>query len=223
MGEENLEPEFAKSLSHFKYRGSSGKVNLALDRAPSFSARPGVGPHLFGDIAIAPSVEYLSRAYDEAKYGQYSSKPYLNIVVPSMVDPTVAPPGKHIMSIFVQYAPYHLEGGPHTWPDHRDAFGETVIDTVAQYVPGLRESIIFKQVLTPWDMEKEFGLTEGNIFHGELNLEQLFFLRPTAKFARYRTPIPKLWMCSSGTHPGGGIMGAPGANAARDILKSGEI
>jgi phytoene dehydrogenase-like protein len=223
VGEENLEPEFAKSLSHFKYRGSSGKVNLALDRAPSFSARPGVGPHLFGDIAIAPSVEYLSRAYDEAKYGQYSSKPYLNIVVPSMVDPTVAPPGKHIMSIFVQYAPYHLEGGPHTWPDHRDAFGETVIDTVAQYVPGLRESIIFKQVLTPWDMEKEFGLTEGNIFHGELNLEQLFFLRPTAKFARYRTPIPKLWMCSSGTHPGGGIMGAPGANAARDILKSGEI
>ncbi len=223
VGQDHLDDEFTKEIKRFKMRGSSGKVNLALDRAPNFVSRPGLGPHLCGDIAIAPSVEYLERAYDDAKYGDFSRKPYLNVVLPSMVDPSVAPPGKHIMSIFVQYAPYNIKEGAARWPEKREAFGDAVIDTLEEYCPGLRDSILFKQVLTPWDLEQEFGLTEGNIFHGELSLEQLFFLRPSARWSRYRTPIDKLWLCGSGAHPGGGLMGAPGANAARDLLNSGEI
>ena len=187
----------------------------------SSDLRPGDGPHLRGDIAIAPSIDALELAYDEAKYGRWSSRPYLNIVIPSVVDPTIAPPGKHVMSIFVQYAPYQLEGGPESWPQHREAFGDTVIATLEEYCPGLSDSILHRQVLTPWDLEQEFGLTEGNIFHGELSLEQLFFLRPTAGWARYKTPVKNLWMCASGTHPSGGVMGSPGRNAARALLKAG--
>jgi phytoene dehydrogenase-like protein len=142
-------------------------------------------------------------------------------VIPSLTDPTVAPPGKHVMSIFVQYAPYQLKEGPEAWPSKREAFGDAVIDTLAEYSPTLKESILHRQVLTPWDLHHEFGLTEGNIFHGELSLEQLFFLRPVPLWTRYATPIRSLWMCASGTHPGGGIMGASGANAARQILKTG--
>ena len=221
VGKEHLDADFVTGIERFKYRGSSGKVNLALDRLPSFTSRPGDGPHLRGDIAIAPSIDALERAYDEAKYGRWSSRPYLNVVIPSVVDPSIAPPGKHVMSIFVQYAPYHLEGGPESWPQHREAFGDTVVETLEEYCPGLGDSILHRQVLTPWDLEQEFGLTEGNIFHGELSLEQLFFLRPTAGWARYRTPVKNLWMCASGTHPGGGVMGAPGRNAARALLEAG--
>lgn len=223
VGENNLPADFTTQIKRYKMRGSSGKVNLAVDRLPNFTSRPGDGPHLEGDIAICPSTEYLERAYDEAKYGEYSSRPYLNVVIPSMVDPTVAPPGKHVISCFVQYAPYHLKEGPEAWPSKREAFGDTVVDTLAEYCPGLKESILHRQVLTPWDLEHEFGLSEGNIFHGELSLEQLLFLRPVAGFARYKTPIKRLWMCSSGTHPGGGIMGAPGELAAKSLIKSGEI
>jgi phytoene dehydrogenase-like protein len=208
-------------MERYKYRGSSGKVNLALDRLPEFTSRPGDGPHLRGDIAIAPSIDALERAYDEAKYGKWSSRPYLNVVIPSVVDPSVAPPGKHVMSIFVQYAPYHLATGPESWTEHREAFGDTVIDTLEEYCPGLRSSILHRQVLTPLDLEREIGLTEGNIFHGELSPEQLFSLRPAAGWADYRTPVRDLWMCASGTHPGGGVMGAPGRNAARALLKAG--
>jgi phytoene dehydrogenase-like protein len=143
------------------------------------------------------------------------------VVIPSLVDPSVAPPGKHVMSIFVQYAPYHLKEGAQNWPSRRDAFGDAVIDTLAEYCPTLKESILHRQVLTPWDLEQEFGLTEGNIFHGELSLEQMLFLRPVAGWARYRTPIRDLWICSSGTHPGGGVMGAPGELAAKAVLHSG--
>jgi phytoene dehydrogenase-like protein len=218
VGTEHLEPQFTADLLRYKLRGSSGKVNLAVDRLPEFACRPGDGPHLRGDIAIAPSVDYLERAFDEAKYGAFSRRPYLNVVIPSLTDPTVAPPGRHVISIFVQYAPYHLAGGAGTWPQHREAFGDAVIATLAEYCPGLEDSILHRQVLTPWDLEQEFGLTEGNIFHGELSLEQLFFLRPAPFWARHKTPIEGLWMCASGTHPGGGIMGAPGANAARLLL-----
>ena len=218
---EHLPEDFVSRIRRFKMRGSSGKVNLAVDRLPEFSSRPGNGPHLRGDIAIAPSVEYLERAYDEAKYGKFSRRPYLNVVIPSVVDSTVAPPGKHIVSCFVQYAPYRLAEGPENWPEQREAFGDAVVDTLAEYCPGLKESILYRQVLTPWDLEKEFGLTEGNIFHGELSLEQLAFQRPASGFAHYATPLRKLWMCASGTHPGGGIMGAPGALAAKAILKKG--
>ncbi len=219
VGEKHLPDEFVGAVKRYRMRGSSGKVNLALDSLPDFTCRPGDGLHIRGDIAIAPSLAYLDRAYDEAKYGMYSRRPYLNVVIPSLTDPSVAPPGKHVMSCFVQYAPYHLADGPETWPDKREAFGDTVVDTLEEYAPGLKERILHRQVLTPWDLEQDFGLTEGNIFHGELSLEQLFFLRPVPGWARYRTPIKRLWMCGSGTHPGGGVMGAPGMLAARRMLK----
>ena len=167
--------ELVGDLQRYRLRGSSGKVNLALDSLPEFTCRPGEGLHLKGDIAIAPRIAYLEKAYDEAKYGQYSKRPYINAVIPSLTDPTVAPPGKHVMSCFVQYAPYHLETGPESWPEHREAFGDTVIDTLEEFAPGIKNKILHRQVLTPWDLEQDFGLTEGNIFHGELSLEQLAF------------------------------------------------
>ncbi len=220
VGEKEFDDEFVQSIKRYKLRGSSGKVNLALDRLPEFSCRPGNGPHLRGDIAIAPGFDYLETAYDQAKYGDYSERPYLNVVIPSLVDSTVAPPGKHVMSIFVQYAPYHIKEGAKFWPKRREAFGDAVVDTLAEYCPGLKESILYRQVLTPWDIEEQIGLTEGNIFQGELSLEQLMFLRPAAGWARYKTPIRNLWMCGSGTHPGGGVMGAPGELAAKTCLGS---
>jgi phytoene dehydrogenase-like protein len=219
VGEKNLDPTFVQQIRRFKIRGSSGKVNLAVDRLPEFTCRKNGTAHLRGDVAIAPSIDYLERAYDQAKYGDFSQRPYLNVVIPSLVDSTIAPPGKHIVSCFVQYAPYAIKEGPEHWPKRREAFGDAVVDTLAEYCPGLKESILFRQVLTPWDMEQEFGLTEGNIFHGELSLEQLWFQRPAAGWSRYKTPIRNLWMCASGTHPGGGIMGAPGELAAKTMLK----
>ena len=219
VGRDNLPDQFAADLDRYRLRGSSGKVNLALDRLPEFKCRPGDGLHIRGDIAIAPSIDYLERAYDDAKYGAFSKKPYMNVVIPSLTDSTVAPPGKHVMSIFVQYAPYHLTEGADDWPNQREAFGDAVVDTLEEFAPGLKESILHRQVLTPWDLEKEFGLTEGNIFHGELSVEQLAFLRPAPGWAHYKTPISRFWMCGSGTHPGGGVMGAPGALAAARMLK----
>jgi phytoene dehydrogenase-like protein len=222
VGEENLEPEFSTQIKRYKLRGSSGKVNLSLDYLPEFKHRKGY-EHLRGDIAISPSYDYLEKAYDEAKYGNFSKRPYMNIVVPSLTDPSVAPPGKHVMSIFVQYAPYNIQGGASTWPTHREAFGDNVIKVLEEFCPGIQNAILHRQVLTPWDLEQEFGLTEGNIFHGELSLEQLLFQRPAPGWARYATPIKDLWMCGSGTHPGGGLMGAPGQLSAKTILEAGAI
>ena len=212
-----LPEEFLEEVRQYKFRGSSGKVNLALDALPDFKCLPGPGTHLRGAISISPSVEYMERAYDEAKYGSYSSRPYIDIVIPSLTDPSVAPPGEHVMSCFVQYAPYKLNEG--TWDDKREAFGDNVLETIAEYAPNLRNIIVGRQVLTPLDLERDFGLTEGNIFQGELSLEQLFFLRPVPGWAQYRTPIRNLYMCGSATHPGGGIMGAPGRLAAMQILQ----
>lgn len=223
VGERHLESEFVEGIKRYKYRGSSGKVNLALDRLPEFTCRPGDGPHIRGDIAIAPNIDYLERAYDEAKYGEFSRRPYLNVVIPSLSDPSVAPPGKHVMSIFVQYAPYKLKEGPEAWPSKREAFGDAVIDTLSEYCPSLKQSILHRQVLTPWDLEKEFGLTEGNIFQGELSLEQLLFMRPTSGWGRYRTPIQSLWICGSGAHPGGGLMGGPGYLASQAVMNAGAV
>jgi phytoene dehydrogenase-like protein len=217
VGAEHLPDEFVSEIRRYKFRGSSGKVNLALDALPNFTSLPGAGPHLRGAVSISPSVDYMERAYDEAKYGRYSRRPYVDIVFPSLTDPSVAPPGKHVMSCFVQYAPYHLKEG--SWDEHREAFGDTVIDTIAEHAPNIRDVILHRQVLTPLDIEREWGLTEGNIFQGELTLEQLFFLRPAAGWAQYRTPVRNLYICGSATHPGGGIMGAPGRNAAVRILK----
>jgi phytoene dehydrogenase-like protein len=212
-----LPPDFLEGVRRYKFRGSSGKVNLALGAIPNFKCLPGPGAHLRGAISISPSMEYMERAYDDAKYGRYSRKPYIDMVIPSLTDPSVAPPGKHVLSCFVQYAPYKLAEG--TWDDRKEAFGDNVINTIAEYAPNIRDIIIGRQVLTPLDLEREFGLTQGNIFQGELSLEQLFFLRPVAGWAYYRTPIRNLYMCGSATHPGGGIMGANGRIASQVILK----
>jgi phytoene dehydrogenase-like protein len=216
VGRDELPGDFVEDLERYKFRGSSGKVNLALDGLPDFRAMPGAGPHLRGAISISPSIEYMERAYDDAKYGRFSRRPYMDVVIPSLTDPSIAPPGKHVMSCFVQYAPYHLKNG--NWDDQREAFGDAVIDALAVHAPNIRERILHRQVLTPLDIERIFGLTEGNIFQGELTLEQLFFLRPAPGWAQYRTPIRGLYMCGSATHPGGGIMGAPGKNAAAVLL-----
>ena len=212
-----LPDELVASVRKYIYRGSSGKVNLALDAPPELACLPGPGPHLRGAISISPSVDYIERAYDDAKYGDFSRRPYIDVIVPSMIDPDMAPPGKHVMSCFVQYAPYHLRDG--NWDDQREAFGEAVVDTLAEYIPNLKDIILHRQVLTPLDIERTTGLTEGNIFQGELSLSQLFFLRPAPGLAKYRTPIRKTYLCGSSTHPGGGITGAPGRLAALEILK----
>ena len=220
VGKEHLDSEFITQIDRYKYRGSSGKVNMAVDRLPEFTSRPGFGPHLLGDITFAPGVDYMEKAYDDAKYGDFSQRPFIDMVIPSLTDPTLAPAGKHMISCFVQYAPYHIKEGADYWPNRREAFGDAVIDTLEAYIPNIKDIILHRQVLTPWDMEQNFGLTEGNIFHGELSLEQLLFLRPAAGWSRYKTPIENLWLCASGTHPGGGIMGSPGELAAKTLLQA---
>jgi phytoene dehydrogenase-like protein len=215
---QSLPADLVEGVRRYKFRGSSGKVNLALSGLPDFTCLPGRGPHLRGAVSISPSVEYLERAYDDAKYGEFSRHPYMDIVIPSMIDPGMAPPGKHVMSIFVQYAPHNLNGG---WTDEkREAFGDTVVKTLARYAPNIESLILHRQVLTPADIERITGLTEGNIFQGELALQQLFFLRPVPQWAKYRTPIHGYWQCGAGTHPGGGIMGGSGRLAALEILRA---
>jgi len=215
----SLPADLVDGVRRYKFRGSSGKVNLALSGLPDFSCLPGKGPHLRGAVSISPSIDYLERAYDDAKYGEFSEHPYMDIVLPSMIDPGMAPPGKHVMSIFVQYAPYALNGG---WNDaRREAFGDAVVKTLARYAPNIESLILHRQVLTPADIERITGLSEGNIFQGELALQQLFFLRPVPEWAKYRTPIHGYWQCGAGTHPGGGIMGASGRLAALEMLKDG--
>jgi phytoene dehydrogenase-like protein len=214
---EPLPEDLRRGVERYRFRGSSGKVNLALDAAPELTCMPGDGPHLRGAISISPSVDYIEQAYDDAKYGGFSRRPYIDVIIPSMIDPGMAPPGKHVMSCFVQYASYRLSDG--SWEQQREAFGDAVVDTLAEYIPNLKQIILHRQVLSPPDIEQMTGLTEGNIFQGELNLSQLFFLRPVPGYAQYRTPLRGYYQCGSGTHPGGGITGAPGRNAAMQILK----
>ncbi len=209
--------EMVADVTNYVYRGSSGKVNLALDAAPELDCLPGKGAHLRGAISISPSIDYIEKAYDDAKYGQFSRRPYIDMIIPSMIDPDMAPPGKHVMSCFVQYAPYQLQDG--NWDDQREAFGDAVVDTLAEYIPNLKDIILHRQVLTPLDIERTTGLSQGNIFQGELSLSQLFFLRPAAGLAKYRTPLRNYYQCGSAAHPGGGITGAPGRLAALQILK----
>ena len=216
----SLEPDFEEEIRRFKFRGSSGKVNMAVDRLPEFPSLPGVGEHLRGAISFSPSIDEMEQAYDDAKYGQFSKKPYIDMIIPTLVDPTMAPPGKHVISCFVQYAPYKLAPELGTWDDQREAFGDAVVDRISEFAPGFRESILFRNVQTPLDIERTTGLTEGNIFQGELTLEQLFFNRPAPGYARFRTPVKDLWLCGSSTHPGGGIMGANGRIAALEVLRS---
>ena len=215
-----LPPEFEAEIRRFKFRGSSGKVNLAVDRLPDFTCLPGYGEHLRGAISFSPSVDDMERAYDDAKYGHWSRRPYVDMIIPTLVDPAMAPPGKHVISCFVQYAPYKLDPSLGTWDDNREAFGDAVIDRIAEFAPNIRDIIVGRQVLTPLDIERTMGLTEGNIFQGELTLEQLFFNRPVPGYARFRTPLRNLWLSGSSTHPGGGIMGANGRLAAIELLRS---
>jgi phytoene dehydrogenase-like protein len=219
VGEKELPGDFVAAIRRFRFRGSSAKVNLALGELPRFTCLPEPGAHLRGAFSISPTLEYLEQAYDDAKYGEISRRPYMDIIIPSMLDPGMAPPGKHVMSIFVQYAPYHLNGG---WTDaRREQLGDAVIDALAEYAPNIRSAILHRQVVTPADIERVVGLSEGNIFQGELSLQQMFFLRPVPAWARYSTPIHGLWQCGAGTHPGGGVMGASGRNAAQAILRGG--
>ncbi len=214
----DLPGDLVRAVGNFQTIGSSGKVNLALDRAPELACMPGTGRHLAGAISISPNLDHLERAYDDAKYGNFSKRPYMDVILPSMIDPDMAPPGKHVMSCFVQYAPYKLADGE--WTDEkREAFGDAVVDTLAEFFPDIKDIILHRQVLTPVDVERMVGISQGNIFHGELSLSQLFFLRPVAGYAKYRTPIQGYYQCGSGTHPGGGIMGAPGRLAALEALK----
>lgn len=215
-----VEPSFEEEVRRFKFRGSSGKVNLALDALPTFTSLPEPGEHLRGAISISPSTADMEQAYDDAKYGHWSRKPYVDVIIPTLVDPSMAPPGKHVMSCFVQYAPYHLAEGLGTWDDNREAFGDAVVNRIAEFAPDLPSKILHRNVQTPLDIERTTGLSEGNIFQGELSLEQLFFSRPVPGFARFRTPIRDLWLCGSATHPGGGIMGANGRIAAMELLAS---
>ena len=188
--EKDLPADFVADVRKYKIRGSSGKVNLALSELPDLTCLPGRGPHHRGAISISPTMEYVETAYDDAKYGNFSRRPYMDIVIPSMIDPHMAPPGKHVMSIFVQYAPSNITGG---WDaQKREAFGDAVCDAIAQFAPNFKSSILHRQVLTPADIEAITGLTEGNIFQGELALHQLFFLRPAPGLAKFRTPVAGL-------------------------------
>ncbi len=217
VDETDLPNDFVTDIKNFRIRGSSGKVNLALDALPEFTCLPGNGPHLRGAISISPDFDYIEKAYDDAKYGNFSEVPYIDIIIPSVLDPEMAPPGKHVMSCFVQYAPYNINGG---WDDQkREDFGDAVINALARFAPNIKDIILHRQGLTPADIESTFGLTEGNIFHGELTLQQLFALRPAVKWANYKTPITNYYQCGSGTHPGGGITGSPGEMAAKKIIK----
>ena len=213
----DLPETFLKQVEHFKIRGSSGKLNIALDGMPTFPALPKGSLATMGDMHITDSIEVLERGYDDWKNGTWSKKPYVDMLIPTQIDPTMAPPGKHMMTVFVQYAPPKLATGDWT-DDDRQAFGKTVIDAISQHSPDFKDLILHAEIRTPQDIENEAGLTAGNIFHGELTLDQLLFNRPIPGFAQYRSPIPGFYMCGSSTHPGGGVMGAPGANAAREIL-----
>jgi phytoene dehydrogenase-like protein len=213
----HLSPDFVQKLQHYRGNGTVAKVNLALSGLPKFTAlKDGDGAALRGRIHIGDEIDYLERAFDESKYGNFSRQPFLEATIPSLTDPTLAPEGKHVMSIYMQYAPYKLKGD---WEQQRKALGQTVVQKLAQYAPNLPELILTHQIITPRDLEEVYGLTGGQIFHGDLALDQFFTMRPLLDWARYRTPIENLYLCGSGTHPGAGLTGGSGANAAREILK----
>ena len=213
----DLSEKVLKQVDAFKIRGSSGKVNIALDGMPEFPAMGKDNPLICSDMHFIDSTERIERAYDDWKNGRWSRDPYCDTLLPTMTDPTMAPPGKHYMSVFVQYAPIKLSTGEWTDQD-RDDFGSAVIDQIAEYSPNLKDLIVHAEVRSPQDIENEIGLTSGNIFQGELTMDQMFFNRPFPGYAQYRGPVKGFYMCGSATHPGGGVMAAPGANAAREML-----
>ncbi len=217
----DLPPEFLDGIRTFRTEGTSLKMNLALRGLPEFRALPSHGaaaPQHKATMHICPSIEYVERAWDDAKYGRPSRSPLIEMTIPTMYDPSLAPEGRHIMGIFLQYAPYSLQDSD--WDAEREPYAERVLDVIEEYCPNIREIVVERQTLTPLDLERRFGLTGGNIFHGEMALDQMFVMRPLAGWARYRMPVRGLYLCGSGAHPGGGVMGAPGHNAAREILRN---
>ncbi|HEY3249439.1 MAG TPA: NAD(P)/FAD-dependent oxidoreductase [bacterium] len=238
---DHLDPEFRRDVRAIPMAGVAMKINFALDGLPDFTAAPGTrpGPQHRGTIHIGPSMDYIDRAWDDARVGHPSREPFIELTIPTLYDPALAPPGKHLMSAFVQYTPYALapnqpawhsvrqrqsdspvgSGLAVTWDMIKDWYADVVVETIARYAPNIREIIAHRQVLTPLDLERDFGLSRGDIFHGAMTPDRLFFMRPVPGWAQYRTPVRGLYLCGSGAHPGGGVMGAPGHNAAREILR----
>jgi phytoene dehydrogenase-like protein len=225
VGPKNLEPRFMRQVRNIIYRGVTAKMNLALSGLPYFKGQADSN-QLSGLIHISPSLEYLERAYDAAKYGDFSPNPILEITIPTLLDPALAPEGKQIMSITMHYAPFKLQSGSMAeeegeigWENQRERLGDVILDTLSQYSPDLQSLVLHRQVLTPLDWEREYGLTEGSIHHGQMSLDQLLIMRPVTGWSRYSTPVKNLFLCGAGTHPGGGVTGAPGYNAAREVIK----
>jgi phytoene dehydrogenase-like protein len=215
---QHLQPTFLQRIQHYRMNGTVAKVNLALNGLPEFKGVDGdVTARLSGRIQISPEIDYLERAFDASKYGEFSQQPYIEATIPTLWDTTLAPAGKHVMSIYMQYAPYKLRDAD--WDSQRDVLGNAVVQALAEFAPNLPSLIESRDVITPKDLEQTYGLTGGHIFHGELALDQLFTMRPLLDWAQYRTPIKGLYLCGSGTHPGNGLTGASGANAAREIVK----
>lgn len=218
-----LPSDFLREVEGIRMDGVAMKINLATDGLPGFRAAPspghaaGTGPEHRATIHIGPSIEYIDRAWQDARAGRPSEQPFAEMTIPTVYDPSLAPPGKHIISIFVQYTPYRLADG--SWDERKETYADRVLDTIAQYAPNIHHTILHRQVLSPVDLEREFALTGGDIFHGEMTPDRLFFLRPVPGWAGYRTPVGGLYLCGAGAHPGGGVMGAPGHNAAREILR----
>ena len=213
-----LPGDLVAAVEKYNIHGSSAKVNLALTGPPDFACMPGDGPHLRGAMSIGPSLDYIEQAYDEAKYGDFARRPYLDLFLPAAVDPEMAPPGQHVLSCFVQYAPYKLRQG--SWEEKREALGDAVVDALAAFIPNIKQLIIGRQVCTPLDIEQIAGITQGNIFHGEMRLSQVLFNRPAPGYTRYNTPMENYYQCGAGNHPGGGISGAPGRLAALEMLRA---
>ena len=211
-----VDPQFLLQVQNIRARGTVAKINLALDSLPKFKQQES-HTQLGGIIHIGPTVDYLERAADDAKYGRYSKQPFLEITLPSLSDPSLAPANKHVMSVWMQSAPYNLRAA--NWPDQREALGDTVVNLIEEYAPGFKNSILHRQILTPLDLEQTYGLSGGHPYHAEMALDQIFFMRPIPGWARYGTPIDHLYLCGSGTHPGGGITGLPGYYAAKQVLK----
>ncbi|MGE3385304.1 MAG: phytoene desaturase family protein, partial [Bdellovibrionales bacterium] len=220
INESDLPADFVRQVRRINYDSASVKINLALSELPDFTACPGktVGPQHRGTIHICPNSQYIEEAYADSVRGVPSRNPILECTIPSSVDSTIAPPGKHVMNIFTQYGPYSLKNGK-TWEQEKESYADRCIDILAQYAPNIKNAILHREVLTPVDLEREFNLTGGNLFHGRMTLDQMFNMRPVPGYANYKTPLKGLYMCGSGTHPGGGVMGTSGLNATKVILK----
>jgi phytoene dehydrogenase-like protein len=218
LPERELPGEFVHAVRGIKMAGPCAKVNLALSEEPRFTGTPSTHMPLERTFyTIVPSLEFAERCYDIAKFGEIPEELWVDCVIASNADASLAPPGTHIMTCFVQYVPYHLRTG--TWDENRELLGDRVLHKIGEYAPNVPGSVIARQTLTPLDLERTYGLTEGNIFHGDLSLEQLFFMRPVPGWSQYRTPIKGLYLCGAGAHPGGGVTGAPGHNAAQRALR----